>query len=341
MSLNHSYILARDVSSEVRVNITGLDTSEREVNKLSANVYAICPITGNSKFTCSMSVSQLAGLLAYLNQYEMIKDASKNISGIFVQVDNKDEELITLLRSSEHKHIVPALKAIVKEKLSSDDINTILGRKDALVVFNEMLVCETPHNEPEWQEFFESNDWILGYGLRYCYLSILQRECRVSGTDLDGKNSVISDFLMSDNRFSKLVELKRPDTPLFKAKKNRSESWRLSDDLTNAVSQILSQKAQWEIESKSDCYTSDGHKITEKAHDVDCVLVIGSSEQFSGDNKESVIKASTLELYRRNMRNIEILLYDELLERAKFIVEGDNKTTAPKKIMENKLDEVH
>lgn len=318
-------MLAKDVYSEVRVNITGLDTGEKKVGELSANVYAICPKTGDSKFTCSMSVLELAGLLAYLNQYEMIKDTSKNLSGIFVQVDSKDEELITLLRTSEHKQIVPALKAIVKEKLSSDDLNTILGRKDALVTFGEMLASNPPHSEPEWQIFFESNDWILGYGLRYCYLSILQRECRVSGTDLDGKNAVISDFLMSDARFTKIVELKRPDTPLFKAKKNRSESWCLSDDLTNAVSQILSQKAQWEIESRGDCYASNGNKITEKTHDVECVLVIGSGQQFSGDTKDSAIKASTLELYRRNMRNIEILLYDELFERAKFIVDGNNK----------------
>lgn len=30
----------------------------------------------------------------------------------------------------------------------------------------------------------------------------------------------------------------------------------------------------------------------------------------------------TFELFRRNNRNIEIITYDELFERAKFIVEG-------------------
>jgi len=59
---------------------------------------------------------------------------------------------------------------------------------------------------------------------------------------------------------------------------------------------------------------------------VDCILIIGTSEQFSGNNKESEIKSSTFELYRRNMRNIEIILYDELLERAEFIVNGSNKS---------------
>lgn len=325
MSIDHSYIIARDHSSEVRVNISGLDASDRSVDELRAHIYATCTKTGSSKFTCSLTVDQLAGLYAYLGRYEMIKEQSKGKSGTFVQVDQKNEELIAILQGADHGQIIPALRAVVKENLTDDDLNTILGRKESIDTFESMLKTDPPLTEPDYQKFFENNDWILGYGLRYCYLSILQRECRVSGTDLDGTNSVISDFLLSDSRFTKLVELKRPDTPLFKSRQNRSESWQLSDDLTNSVSQILSQKAQWEIESTSDCYTGEGKKITEKTHDVACILVIGMSSQFTGDDKESAIKTSTFELYRRNMRNIEILLYDELLERARFIVDGSNK----------------
>jgi len=143
---------------------------------------------------------------------------------------------------------------------------------------------------------------------------------------LDGGNSIITDFLMSDNRFTKLVELKKPNTPLFKSAKNRSESWQLSTELTDAVSQILSQKASWELKAQTPCFDSNGVRIKEVSCDVDCILLIGTSSQFAGDNKESEIKRRTIELYRRNMRNIEILFYDELLERARFIVKGSNKS---------------
>lgn len=325
MSVDHSYVIASDGTSDVRVNISGLDADERNKEELTAHLYATCSKTGNSKFTCSLSIDQLSGLYAFLGQYEMIKEQSKRKSGTFIQVAKGNEELIAILQASNHEQVIPALRTIVKENLSDDDLNTILGRREAWDKFNQMLNDDPPHTEPEYQHFLEQNDWILGYGLRYCYLSILQRECRVSGTDLDGGNSVISDFLLSDTRFTKLVELKRPDTPIFKNKQNRSESWQLSDDLTHAVSQILSQKTQWQIESKGNCFTGDGKKITEKTHDVDCILVIGTSGQFAGDNKEAEIKASTFELFRRNMRNIDIILYDELLERAKFIVDGSNK----------------
>ena len=257
----------------------------------------------------------------------MIKEQSKRKSGTFIQIDKENEELTAILKSANHEQIIPALRAVVRDCLTDQDLNIILGRRESLNIFESMLKDSTSLTEYDFQNFLESNDWILGYGLRYCYLSILQRECRVSGTDLNGGNSVISDFLLSDSRFTKLVELKKPDTPIFKNRRNRSESWQLSDDLTHAVSQILSQKAQWEIEATGNCFTGDGKKITEKTHDVACILIIGTSEQFKGDDKEAEIKASTLELYRRNMRNIEIVLYDELWERARFIVDGFNKPT--------------
>ena len=66
----------------------------------------------------------------------------------------------------------------------------------------------------------------------------------------------------------------------------------------------------------------DGQRISEVAYDVECILVIGQFSNIEGNNREHAIKLKTLELYRRNLRNIEILLYDELYERARFIVEG-------------------
>ncbi len=324
MSVKHSYLIAGDEAAELRVNISGLNESDRSTEELSAHIYATCANTGISKFTCTLSIDQLAGLHYFLSQYEMIKDRAKNTSGEFVQIKKGQEELIALLESADHSAILPALRTIVQDKLTNEDINTILGRKDALDIYSDMLTAQSPHTELEWQKFLEENDWIFGYGLRYKYLSILQRECHVSGTDLDGKNSVISDFLLSDNRYTKIIELKRPDTPLFKQNKNRSESWHLSTELTDAVSQILCQKASWEYESKSTSYDSSGERISETTCDVDCILLIGTSHQFKGEGKDAAIKAKTIELYRRNMRNIEILFYDELFERAQFIVEGSN-----------------
>jgi len=149
----------------------------------------------------------------------------------------------------------------------------------------------------------------------------LQRESSISNIDLNGKNAVKTDFLMGDKNFTVIVELKKPTTPLFEKDQDRSESWRFSKYLTYSISQILSQKAEWQIKSERDNFDDTGELITQKTFDPKTILIIGHSNQFIGEDKTSKIKAKTFELYRRNMRNIEIFTYDELLERAQFIVE--------------------
>ena len=126
-----------------------------------------------------------------------------------------------------------------------------------------------------------------------------------------------------------LVELKKHDTPLFGKDKNRSNSWTLSDDLISGLSQILEQKASWQVSAETNTngnFDDKGNLIKQKTFDPKSILVIGSTKQFEGADKENQIKAKTFELFRRDSRNIEILTYDELYERAKFIVEHKQKS---------------
>jgi hypothetical protein len=54
-------------------------------------------------------------------------------------------------------------------------------------------------------------------------------------------------------------------------------------------------------------------------------LVIGSRSEFEGaGNSRSVqIMHDTFELFRRECRTIDILTFDEILERAKFIARSE------------------
>jgi hypothetical protein len=58
-------------------------------------------------------------------------------------------------------------------------------------------------------------------------------------------------------------------------------------------------------------------------------LLIGSKKDqiYSiGNIGEQQLKLDTFELFRRNSRNIEILTYDELYERADYIVNGHSES---------------
>jgi hypothetical protein len=320
MSIDHSHQITEDERCKVYLNISGIDSEDKEVEFVSGSIYAFNRTNGSPRFTCNVSIKDLQNLYAHLGKYSMIRSSEIDHTGKFVEVSCNTEQVIALLSEANPQSLIPALTAFISKNLSHDDLNTILGRKESLAEYKRLLVMGDAVSEPAWQKFFEGNEWIFGYGLKYKYLKILQREAHVSSTDTDGSNSVIADFLLSDNKFTKLIELKKPTTPLFKEHRNRSDAWCLSSELSDAVSQILAQKANWDIHAQTPQFTGSGDRIAEATHDVECILIIGSRSNITGTAREQAMKFKTLELYRRNLRNIDIILYDELLERAKYIV---------------------
>ncbi len=184
------------------------------------------------------------------------------------------------------------------------------------------------HSEEKvWQFFFEKNEWIFGYGLDYRFQQILQREVHLSDQELDGSNAVIGDYLLGDKFFTTFIELKKPSTPLFANEKNRSNSWRLSNELIDSVSQILEHKASGLIRLDNKQYIN-GEPLEQKAYDSKVILIIGNWAELenSSSTQEKNIKQKTFELFRRDSRNIEILTFDELYERACFIAGGKKET---------------
>lgn len=320
MSIDHSYLIGSDDVIDLKLNISGLDSDSRDVSNLKFNMFAHCSKTGAPRFTCQLEIGHIRAFYQHLSQYSVIREEEVTSTGRFVEVSSNHEDIMSLLEHADNTSLVLALQHVISNRLTHDDINTILGRKDALREYQRMFDEPSSFNEPSWQRFFENNEWIFGYGLRYKYLSILQREAHISHSDLDGSNSVITDFLLSDSKFTKIVELKTPQTSLFVNRQNRADSWRLSSELTDAVSQILAQKANWEIESQRDNYTAAGDLISEKTYDAECILIIGTIDAIDGSDREKAIKRKTFELYRRNLKSIDIICYDELLERARFIV---------------------
>ncbi len=185
---------------------------------------------------------------------------------------------------------------------------------------------------------FQKNPWIFGFGLDYRYLNILHEEAHIADTDLGGSDAAIVDFLMGCTNFTVLVEVKKPSTPLFLRSRNRANSWRLSTDFTDAVSQILEQKASWQIKAEANVhknFSAAGKLLRQRTLDPKCILITSSKTAFAGPEKEQEIKLRTFELFRRDTRNIEIVTYDELYERATFIVSDKSAAAENSIVAEN------
>lgn len=179
--------------------------------------------------------------------------------------------------------------------------------------------------EDWWQNYFVENPWIFGYGLNYQFLHLLDEQADYGGTRYSGKGAQKGDFLLSssaDIRFTVLVEIKKPGTQLFQKdrygeyKRHRNGAILLHDELTGGISQLQANCNRWETEgSKRQDDFEDLASQNIYTHQPKGILVIGHSNQL-----EQSEARSTFELCRRNTFNPEILTFDELYDRAKFIV---------------------
>lgn len=284
--------------------------------------------------------AQLKEFLKFISQIDLKGITARRLKILDDQELDTDSirSVKTLLSKEGGAELVEAL--INEGFISSKDIVNTSFRKRGLQYFKNLkddpkywktYAVEnniSSHSEEKvWQFFFEKNEWIFGYGLDYRFQQILQREVHLSDQELDGSNAVIGDYLLGDKFFTTFIELKKPSTPLFAKEKNRSNSWRLSNDLIDSVSQILEHKASGLIRLDSNQYIK-GEPLEQKAYDSKVILIIGdwSELEKSSSTQESNIKKKTFELFRRDSRNIEILTFDELFERACFIAEGKKET---------------
>lgn len=176
-------------------------------------------------------------------------------------------------------------------------------------------------SEDWWEEFFKRNTWIFGYGLSYKFLTTVQSQPRYGGMTVTGKGTQKGDFLQrteGETKFTVIVEIKKPDTDLLGNEEYRNGAHQLGKHLTGGVSQVQANCRKWEKEG-SESEENKESFLNERIFTVlpKGILAIGHTNQL-----DSVSKRNTFQMFRRNVVNPEIITFDELYERAKFIVES-------------------
>ncbi len=204
-------------------------------------------------------------------------------------------------------------------------------RKESLIEFEQSL--ENEKDESYWQKFFQGNQWIFGYGLQYKFLSIETNQPSYGGGNYLGRGNQKGDFLgisESQIKFTVLVEIKKNSTSLLAKRpqsgehiKYRNSVWLLSDELIGGLSQLQTNRNTWirnsETRENRGLINRQIYTINPKG-----ILIIGNTGEFNND----IEKIETFELFRNGISGIDIITYDELFERAKFIV---SNTESPSK----------
>ncbi|OGG21644.1 hypothetical protein A3D03_04480 [Candidatus Gottesmanbacteria bacterium RIFCSPHIGHO2_02_FULL_40_13] len=228
--------------------------------------------------------------------------------------------------------------------ISDQDISLLQNRRSKLEYFEKLLTNETffksekiklginKRDEDVWQNFFENNPWIFGYGLQLVACEGLddkKLEQTVVGNDIiDGVGKRIDAFLKTKGNISKILfcEIKTHLPNLLIEAYERPGIFVPAKELRGAVAQIQKTIHKVTLKLQENFYKpvkDDGDPTGEELLFVKPrgIVVIGKLDDFKTENGINYEKLSSFELYRQQVSGIEIITYDELYERVKFIVE--------------------
>lgn len=228
---------------------------------------------------------------------------------------------------------------VLRSAVTKEDVVAVGYRKRQLQVFQRLLeepayfeevkVKKGCTGEAVWQRFFEKNPWIFGYGLSYLQLSGLddkKLEQVVHGYTVSEHGKRVDALLRTRGVISSLcfVEIKTHETELLQRKAYRSGCWAPSDELSGGVSQVQGTVAlaSESIRTKLSLTDEIGSPTGEEAYNYmpKSFLVVGSLQEFVGEHGVNQERYRSFELFRRNVNSPEVITFDELYERARFIV---------------------
>lgn len=260
------------------------------------------------------------------------------------KVNISDDELRKIvLTTHQAKTFVTENQELFAEALryeiTTEDLVAVGYRKKQLDVYDKLLndqnyfvslkVKNECTNEGLWQKYFEKNPWVFGYGLGYIFLSGLddkKLEQVVQGHSVDSHGKRVDALMKTKGIISNLcfVEIKTHSTDLLESKPYRSGCWAPSKELAGAIAQVQGTVASAveNLSSKINPNDKEGNPTGEEIFNYQpkSYLVIGSMTEFVAENGVNKDKLRSFELLRKNTSNPEIITFDELHERAKFIV---------------------
>ncbi|WP_299324060.1 Shedu immune nuclease family protein [Parasphingopyxis sp.] len=237
------------------------------------------------------------------------------------------------IKIAENEELQRDLVAIGYRRKQLERFEKLLNDPDYFNAAQATAKAKRP--EDLWQLFFEANTWIFGYGLSFQFVTELddaKLEQIVRGADVTGPGKRTDALMKTRARVNSLcfVEIKRHDKGLL-GTEYRSGAWSPSRDLSGGVSQVQAT-VQDSVErlGRSLRPTRQGGDPTgETLFNINprAFLVIGNLDEFMTEQGVNEEKFRSFEMYRRNMRQPEIITFDELLHRARFIVEHGEDIT--------------
>ncbi|WP_081635620.1 Shedu immune nuclease family protein [Nocardia sp. BMG111209] len=268
----------------------------------------------------------------------------------FRVINTDSAKLAEQLQGQDRETVLHAVQAFIGDSpLTQADINIMTNRKRQIDRFDLLLNDPTyfererkelqkpdrklPGIEAVWQNFFEQNSWIFGYGLSLVACERLDGDAKLeqitAGQNIFTGAGKRSDAVMRSKGFiSSLVfcEIKTHTTDLVEGEAYRSGVYPASKELAGAVAQVqktVAKALRLMNANIHQFYDDDGTPTDIQVSSIRAkqVVVIGNLTELSAAGRINPEKTSSFELFRNAIHDVEIITFDELFERARFIVE--------------------
>ena len=303
------------------------------------NIQQYTAATGNPhKLGFAFIGDEITKLFNFIRDVQTMRFGSERYQRLSDE-DIKHIELTDAQANSFFEKNPELFTSIVQSQMTKQDIIAFGYRKKQLECFEKML--NDPNyfewvekekklkKEAVWQRFFEANPWIFGYGLGYIFLSGLddkKLEQVVQGYSLNSHGKRIDAVMKTKGIISNLcfVEIKTHMTKLLEDTPYRPGCYAPAKELAGAIAQVQGSTADAvkSLAEKIAISDSLGNPTGETLYNYQAksFLVIGNLNEFIGDHGVNEDKLRSFELLRKNTMSPEIITFDELFERAKFIV---------------------
>lgn len=274
------------------------------------------------------------------------------------KVVGTDDIVLQLKDLPEKERILKIIEYALKSNVEASTLAETalhLERKAVLQIFKNLLnevgyiekyktlnEIKMKGEEAAWHHFLKNNEWLLGLNLDIRFIQDFIDEASIGNPNTLNKGNMKVDLLgLSD--YTVLVELKTANTLFFSEKRNsnsRTATWSFGNEFIEGFSQCLAQKFDFDKEADSKDIVLNNELIDKREYrtvDPKTIYIVGNKSKEIPKGSANVdihTKRDTLERFKRNNRNIEIISYDELFERATYIVEGNKKKDLVKDSME-------
>jgi hypothetical protein len=283
--------------------------------------------------------AELWRLLGFLQTVEGVGSSSEE----FRVTTGAGAELLESLEGHDKAAVLAAVRTRLDGELTEQDMQMLVNRRRTVLHFRRLLEEEgfiesettrlsADGIERVWQLFFEDNPWIFGYGLTLVACEAVSDEgleAITSGANVFTGGGKRIDAAMRTRGFIQslvFAEIKRHDTPLLMTNQYRKpDVYQVSRQVSGAVAQVqkTTHKAVAKLQDLHRQHTDTGSFEFEVSTIAPRqIVIVGHLGELAPSDQVNIEKMSSFELFRRNQNGVEIITFDELYERARFIVES-------------------